>query len=104
MISNIVEARINISLGSFYTRIADKELGGTYLTMFYAIGNFGILYLESLILYASTYLNIYILTLLGWCFAIPYLICIRKPLLRLEKLEEKDFWVSKLLREERNTN
>ena len=83
MVSNIVEARINISLGSFFTRIADKELGGTYLTTFYAITNFGILYLESAILFLSTYFDIYTLAAFGWVYAVIYLSCIRKKLLLL---------------------
>ena len=84
----MVEARINISLGSFLTRIADKELGGTYLTTFYAVSNFGILYLESVILYSSQFLDIYSLTFLGWIFAVFYITIMRKPMLKLQKIKE----------------
>jgi len=38
-----VEARINIPLGAFFIRIADKDLCGTYQTTLYTIINLGIL-------------------------------------------------------------
>ena len=57
-------------------RISDKEIGGTYLTTFYAIMNLGILYLEQIILYISVYVDVYTMTLIGWVFAGAYIICI----------------------------
>jgi len=60
-----VEARINITLGAFFIRIADKDLCGTYQTTLYTIINLGILYLESVILYLSKFMSIYVMAFFG---------------------------------------
>lgn len=91
IISLIVEARISISLGAFFIRIADKEIGGTYITTLAAVTSLGILYLESVILFLSDYMTIYIMTFGGWIFALFYIKWIKKKLLRLQELDESAF-------------
>lgn len=95
ILSNIVEARIGISLGAFFIRIADKELGGTYLTTLYAFTSFGILYLEQVILFLSQFMSIYVMTFCGWAFGAVYIYWIKEKLIRLQGLDEEMFNLSR---------
>lgn len=80
-----------ILLGSFFLRICDFQLGGTYLTYLNSFANFGSLWTKYFWLKVLGHLSLNALAAFGLTFNIAFFLLYRKTLQRLE-VSDKQEW------------
>ena len=109
-IRTIIGNAVFVSLLSFFAKIADPTIGGTYMTLLNTLTNLGSMWPSTLALYTVEWLNIksckgdkcemvvdgfYIQSVIGVILGIVWILWARTKINRLQQLEPREWLVAK---------
>jgi len=92
-IDTLISNSVSVVIPAFHNRICDPAIGGTFLTTLAAVSNFGLLWPDSLSLFAESYIPWTIFGVLGWIYAFGYMKTFGKTILALENKDKKEFTI-----------